>query len=82
MSRSHKKFPGFANRARDCYKDKRNANKAVRHTKDIKNGMAYKRCSYSWDIYDRNSRFYSKREVVEHFLSWPGGLEIYKYYMK
>lgn len=68
MSRSYKKNPGFRDRSRNgTKKDKRFANKTVRHNWDIDSGGAYKKAYCSYNIHDYNFRRYSIDEVIRDF---------------
>lgn len=62
MARSRRHTPGFCDKTKGM---KKFANKTVRHTKDVPNGMAYKKLFCSYDICDWKFLYFSKREVEE-----------------
>jgi len=88
MSRSYKRFPGFADREGGTAKRyiKRCANRKVRKTYVVGNGGSYKKHFEQWDIEDYNFRFYSKNDVKKDIEEWPGRpgnmRKAYKYWMK
>jgi hypothetical protein len=69
VSRSYKKHPCIKDTGRYTYQDKRNANKSVRHTKDIPNGGKYKQCFCSWDIADWVSYRYSWKDAWDSIVA-------------
>ena len=87
MSRSYKKCPCVTDHGKHTYKDKRNANKKVRHTQDLPNGSAYKKVFCSYDICDWKWCNYSYKEVARHVLyryakGWIKKEDIMKEYYK
>lgn len=75
MSRSYKKSPYVVDKKNK--KDKRLANKKVRNTAWIANGMGYKKVYETWDICDWKWR-YDPREIEENDFYRP----LYKYRIK
>jgi hypothetical protein len=60
LSRSIKKHPGFPDRNPWA---KRKANEKIRHSKDVPNGMAYKKFYESYNIHDYKFIIWDKRDL-------------------
>ena len=61
MSRSFKHIPSWRDRSKKWAK--RVANKKVRRSNILDNGMFYKRISESWDIRDYSYGIYTRRQL-------------------
>ena len=79
MARSRKKVCVWKNH--NSKHMKRFANKTVRHTKDIPNGMAYKKLFCSWDICDYKSLCFDPITIQEFADKYYNG-RTYSFYMK
>jgi len=79
MSRSFKHTAGWKDQA--CRGMKRYANKKVRHTVEVPNGMAYKKLFESWDISDYASLYWNKEKIKRCADENYDG-KVYRYYMK
>jgi len=68
MSRSYKKFPGHCDR---CPFMKAKANEKIRHTKNVPNGMAYKKFFESYNIHDYKWVIFGasdlKYTIIDHY---------------
>lgn len=70
MSRSYKKTPIIKDSSKTKRIDKRNANKSVRHNKDLSGkGNGYKKCFESYDINDYYYGSYSLSETVNDIVN-------------
>ncbi len=70
MSRSYKKVAGFNSYQKNRTKwAKRQASKAVRRDNDISNGTAFKKCYYSWNIFDFRSHTFGFNAIND--LDYP-----------
>ena len=77
MSRSKKKVPGFTDKDRNTYRDKRFANKKVRNTNNIPDGKYYKKLYCSWNIRDWKWLYWNPKEILDFYWKNP-----YKPYIK
>ena len=78
MSRSYKSVPGYtcSYGSPERKFEKTRASRKVRRTKDIVNGMMYKKLHNSWNICDYKFLFFNKRDWIPHEvrrnqLKWP-----------
>lgn len=79
MSRSYKRTAGWKDRAGKYMK--KFANKKVRNTKIIPNGMFYKKLFESWNISDYAFLYWNKKQVKRKADKYYNG-NIYRFYMK
>ena len=63
MSRSYKKSPVYTDRRHGAKYWKRQANRKVRHHKDVMNGKSYRKVYNPWEIHDWVSRW-TKAEAI------------------
>ena len=64
MSRSYKKAPVYTDRKHGAKYWKRQANRKVRHHKEILNNKSYRKVYNSWEIHDYVSRWTKAEAIV------------------
>lgn len=71
MSRSYKKVPGWTDYSRNRTRwSKRTASKAVRRSKNVPDGGAYKRAYCSYDIRDWGWVYHTDLELFRYCERW------------
>ena len=76
MSRSYKKNPVMKSESKAKRFWKKEANKKVRHTKDVPNGREFKKIGDTYNINDYVSKSYTKKDV-KRFLKYHKPYQIF-----